>query len=116
MRGDDSARQIVMSQHQRMFQSIVINLEEQNKEMMSRLKGMHSHDAAAGEGMQMQLNRLKSLVETIFSGGPFPGAEPRGGGGPMSLSEPSMVESTPLPRQVECSFCPLEILSRLWHL
>ena len=91
-----------MSQHQRMFQSIVVNLEEQNKEMLSRLRGMHSHDGGGGgggEGMQMQLNRLKSLVETIFSGGPFPGTEPRGGS--VSLSEPSMVESTPLPRLVD---------------
>ena len=88
-----------MSQHQRMFHSIVINLEEQNKEMMSKLRGMQSQDTtAAGEGMQMQLNRLKSLMETIFSG-----KEGRGGGEPragsVSLSEPSMVESTPLPRQ-----------------
>ena len=91
------------NQHQRMFQSIVINLEEQNKEMMSRLKGMqhsgnHDTNAAAGEGMQMQLNRLKSLMETIFSGKAVKGGEPRTG--PDSLSEPSMVESTPLPRYV----------------
>ena len=90
-----------MSQHQRMFQSIVINLEEQNKEMMSRLRGIPhgSHDdptaAAAGEGMQMQLHRLKSLMETVFSG--KDGKEPRAGA--VSLSEPSMIESTPLPRQ-----------------
>ena len=100
-----------MSQHQRMFHSIVINLEEQNKEMMSRLRQgtPHSgHDttaAAAGEGMQMQLNRLKSLMETIFSGKDGKGG---GGGGELragsvSLSEPSMVESTPLPRQDTCA-------------
>ena len=45
--------QIVMSQHQRMFQSIVINLEEQNKEMMSRLK-QDGASGGGGEGMQMQ--------------------------------------------------------------
>ena len=90
-----------MSQHQRMFHSIVINLEEQNKEMMSRLRQGTSHSshdttaAAAGEGMQMQLNRLKSLMETVFSG--KDGKEPRAGA--VSLSEPSMIESTPLPRQ-----------------
>ena len=88
-----------MSQHQRMFQSIVINLEEQNKEMMSRLRGIphgsHDSTAAAGEGMQMQLHRLKSLMETVFSG--KDGKEPRAGS--VSLSEPSMIESTPLPRQ-----------------
>ena len=35
-----------------MFQSIVINLEEQNKEMMSRLK--QDGASGGGEGMQMQ--------------------------------------------------------------
>ena len=102
-----------MSQHQRMFHSIVINLEEQNKEMMSRLRQgtpHSSHDttaAAAGEGMQMQLNRLKSLMETIFSGKDGKGGGGGGGGelraGSVSLSEPSMVESTPLPRQDTCA-------------
>ena len=93
-----------MSQHQRMFQSIVINLEEQNKEMMSRLK---QDGASGGEGMQMQLNRLKSLMENIFSSGRGDCAGAGGGGGgeppragPDSLCEPSMVESTPMPRQV----------------
>ena len=102
-----------MSQHQRMFHSIVINLEEQNKEMMSRLRQGTSHSshdttaAAAGEGMQMQLNRLKSLMETIFSGKDGKGGGGGGGGelraGSVSLSEPSMVESTPLPRQDTCA-------------
>ena len=36
-----------------MFQSIVINLEEQNKEMMSRLK-QDGASGGGGEGMQMQ--------------------------------------------------------------
>ena len=94
-----------MSQHQRMFQSIVINLEEQNKEMMSRLK--QDGASGGGEGMQMQLNRLKSLMENIFSSGRGDYAGAGGGGGeppragPDSLCEPSMVESTPMPRQVE---------------
>ena len=58
--------QIVMSQHQRMFQSIVINLEEQNKEMMSRLK--QDGASGGGEGMQMQgPNSIENLCTSALA-------------------------------------------------
>ncbi len=97
--------QIVMSQHQKMFQSIVLNLEEQNNEMLSKLRRMQQQPDDAGadladgancEGMQMQLNRLKALMETVFSSSASTKMNFQGVAS-VSLTDPSVIESTPLP-------------------
>jgi len=89
----------------RLFNSILVHLEEQNHQMMSKLQGTNEETNCAV--MQQHLDKLKTLVDRVFVAGACQGT----GAGPsvgddvivvddqasaITLNGPSLVESTPL--------------------
>lgn len=78
----------VISQHQQMLNSIVLHMERHNNQMLENLKKQMENESQVENkqpldscvSMQIQLNRLKSLMDSIFTG---------------SAAEMSVVESTP---------------------
>lgn len=98
--------QIVISQQQEMFNSIVLHMENHNKQMMQKLKKMESEEVTSVEvddcvKLQIQLNKLKSLMDNIFGGPGHVIAQKQQAAIQNSLSDPShdMIESTPVVKQ-----------------
>jgi len=78
----------------KLFNSIVLHLEEQNHQMMSKLQGTNEERSCAV--MQQHLEKLRSLIDKVFTetDQPLPVEQPW-----TTLNMPSLIESTPLPHQ-----------------
>ena len=102
-----SNKQTIRQNHEQEFNSIVLHMEKHNQEILENLKRFEDRIEPPLDNcvsMQLQLNRLKSLMETIFSAN-YQGTTQSQlmnnngtSGGSSSLNEPSLIESTPVLR------------------
>lgn len=112
----------IVSQHQKMFNSIVLHMEEHNNAILEKCKGSQQSPRTLSKApldncvsMQVQLNRLKSLMDSIFGSVPTHSTYGKPSLILPSLGDPSLIESTPVMKtgrrsdlfNVERNFSPI---------
>ena len=76
----------------KLFNSIVLHLEEQNQKMMTKLQGTNEERSCAV--MQQHLAKLRQLIDNVFVAAAAEDHETSA----LTLNGPSLIESTPLPQ------------------
>ena len=111
----------IVSQHQKMFDSIVLHMEEHNNGIFEKLRTERKDGKEDDEdcvAMQIQLNRLKTLMDQIFCANPVaPSSSSNANSNSLktldrqslSLNDPSVIISTPMVRNgCRRSLIPIE--------